>query len=288
MAVADGMGIAIFEDIQIWSLSFKMRSDALSRACGTVLSVISRPSTAGRLLISSRVIVHRNVESNKQRNTSKTLSEENGRAKPSQLDSNDADEEHEEGTEEEQERDRSRHPEDFDDGDAFMQKMRQQMLNKKKALEKSSSSHANSSSKASSHHSHRNESSGRKRRSRGNESEDSLDSTGEDETRHPTRKGGRSKGGEPVSKAGKGDKEQEQEQQDEDETEREKARRKAIKERAKEYEALRAELKAKHRAAKIMTGDEREKYDAVSFTGKVSKECTRLISQLLRHPCSAR
>lgn len=53
----------------------------------------------------------------------------------------------------------------------------------------------------------------------------------------------------------------------EDQSEREKERRKAIKERAKEFETLRAELKAKHRAAKVMTGDERAKYDAVSSCG---------------------
>lgn len=49
-----------------------------------------------------------------------------------------------------------------------------------------------------------------------------------------------------------------------DETDREKERRKAIRERAKEYEALREGLKAKHRAVRVMTGEERVKYDAVS------------------------
>lgn len=50
-----------------------------------------------------------------------------------------------------------------------------------------------------------------------------------------------------------------------DDTEKEKARKKAIKERAREYETLREELKSKHRAARVMTGQERVKYDAVSF-----------------------
>lgn len=49
-----------------------------------------------------------------------------------------------------------------------------------------------------------------------------------------------------------------------DDTDREKETRKAIRERAKEYESLREELKAKHRAVKVMTGEERIKYDAVS------------------------
>lgn len=53
--------------------------------------------------------------------------------------------------------------------------------------------------------------------------------------------------------------------EEDDETDKEKARRKAIKERAREYESLREELKAKHRAARVMTGAERAKYDAVSY-----------------------
>ncbi|CAM9619133.1 unnamed protein product, partial [Scytosiphon promiscuus] len=102
------------------------------------------------------------------------------------------------------------HPEGFDDGDAFMQKMRQRMMEKRKALEKSKSS----------------------------------DKRG--------KKNGGGYGGDTGWAAGDAD----------DETEKEKARRKAIKERAKEFESLREEMKAKHRAARVMTGEERTKYDA--------------------------
>lgn len=124
------------------------------------------------------------------------------------------------------------HPENFDDGDAFMQKMRRQMLQKKKALESSSAPS----------------------RTEHSSQDDQLDFEAEADEEEEGEGGSKEKEGTGWN-AGDAD----------DETDKEKARRKAIKERAKEYEALREELKSKHRAARVMTGEERAKYDAVRF-----------------------
>lgn len=123
--------------------------------------------------------------------------------------------------------DGSRHPKGFDDGDAFMQKMRQQMMEKRKALE---------------------------RKSEGG-GDNHVDFEAEEEEEDA--QGGKEGEGDKGTGWGAGDAN--------DDTEKEKARKKAIKERAKEYETLREELKSKHRAARVMTGQERVKYDAVRF-----------------------
>ncbi|CAM9249133.1 unnamed protein product [Choristocarpus tenellus] len=111
-----------------------------------------------------------------------------------------------------------KHPKGFDDGEAFMEKMRQQMKERqKRALAKGNNLAAAATIAV---------------------DEDGVDFEGEGE------------GGEGPGFG-----------VHEDATEREKAKRKAIKEKASEYEALREELKAKHRAARVMTGEERIKYD---------------------------
>lgn len=118
-----------------------------------------------------------------------------------------------------------RHPKGFDDGDAFMKKMRKQMMEKRRALEKKAADGDN-------HH---------------------VDFEADKEEEEEGAGGG---GDEGTGWKGGGAN---------DDTEKEKARKKAIKERAKEYETLREELKSKHRAARVMTGQERVTYDAVSF-----------------------
>lgn len=110
-----------------------------------------------------------------------------------------------------------------------MQKMRQQMMEKRKALE---------------------------RKSEGG-GDNHVDFEAEEEEEEEDAQGGKEGEGDKGTGWGAGDAN--------DDTEKEKARKKAIKERAKEYETLREELKSKHRAARVMTGQERVKYDAVSF-----------------------
>ncbi|CAB1109036.1 unnamed protein product [Ectocarpus sp. CCAP 1310/34] len=119
------------------------------------------------------------------------------------------------------------HPEPLDDGDAFMQKMRQKMMDKRKALEKSKDG--------------------------GDNDDNPLDFEPEEEEEEEEKKEAEGSGATGAGWRG-GDAD--------DETDKEKARRKAIKQRAKEYESLREEMKAKHRAARVMTGEERAKYDA--------------------------
>lgn len=131
-----------------------------------------------------------------------------------------------------------RHPEGFDDGDAFMQKMRRQMMEKKRALEKSLAS---------------------KGASGGDEAD--VDFEPEEEEDEEEGEGGGEQGA--GWRAGDAN----------DETEKEKTRRKTIKARAKEFEALREDLKSKHRAARVMTGQERAKYDAVSYLLPTQMRC---------------
>ncbi len=137
------------------------------------------------------------------------------------------------------------HPEGFDDGDAFMQKMRQKMMEKRKALEKSKTS---TSSPADG------------KGGRGDDDDDAVDfEPEEEEEEEKEQAGAKVQGGDTEGEGGTGWRAGDAD----DETDKEKTSRKAIKERAKEYEALREEMKAKHRAARVMTGEERAKYDAV-------------------------
>eukprot|EP00752_Nemacystus_decipiens_P004159 g3805.t1 len=136
------------------------------------------------------------------------------------------------------------HPDGFDDGAAFMQKMRQKMVEKRKALEKSKTVASSAAA----------ENGGG-----GDDHDDGVDfepeEEEEEEVEEEERKEDRGRALEEGGtgwRAGEGD----------DETDKEKARRKAIKARAKEYESLREEMKAKHRAARVMTGQERATYDA--------------------------
>eukprot|EP00903_Cladosiphon_okamuranus_P012065 g11326.t2 len=145
------------------------------------------------------------------------------------------------------------HPEGFDDGDAFMQKMRQKMMEKRKALEKSKTAPAPGPAPAPAPA----ENGGGGDKDNDNDNDDDNDDDDavdfepeEEEERKEEREGEAGKGG--TGWAGDAD----------HETDTEKARRKAIKARAKEYESLREEMKAKHRAARVMTGQERIAYDA--------------------------
>lgn len=138
------------------------------------------------------------------------------------------------------------HPEGFDDGDAFMQKMRRQMMEKRKAMETS-----------------RETSSGRDSNDTGLKGgPNGFKGVGDGD-----KEAKESRGKKKAAAVGDGDDEGDDRPvgwRADDETDREKERRKAIRERAKEYEALREELKAKHRAVRVMTGEERIKYDSVS------------------------
>ncbi|CAN0350046.1 unnamed protein product, partial [Ectocarpus fasciculatus] len=144
------------------------------------------------------------------------------------------------------------HPEgDLDDGDAFMQKMRQKMMDKRKALEKSKTAFVQAAAAA-----------------------DGGDNDGDDDPLdfEPDEEEEEEEEEEKKEEDGSGEKQKEERSgatgtgwrggDADDETDKEKARRKAIKQRAKEYESLREEMKAKHRAARVMTGEERAKYDA--------------------------
>jgi len=141
------------------------------------------------------------------------------------------------------------HPKGFDDGDAFMQKMRKKMMEKRQALEKSKSSTASSAAD--------------RKDGRGDDNDDAVDfepeEEEEEEEEEKEKAGAKAQGGGAEGEGGTGWRAGDAD----DETDKEKTRRKAIKERAKEYEALREEMKAKHRAARVMTGEERAKYDAV-------------------------
>ena len=140
--------------------------------------------------------------------------------------------------EEEEEEVARRQPNDGGDGDAFMQKMRRQMMEKRKAVETSKGASGKDRGGV--------KGAGRGEEPVDEERDETDGAKGGDE--------GYAGGGEATGwRAGDSD----------DETDREKARRKAIKERAKEYEALREELKSKHRATRVMTGEERVKYDEV-------------------------
>lgn len=117
-----------------------------------------------------------------------------------------------------------------------MQKMRRQMMEKRKAMETS-----------------RDTSSG------GDSNGTSLNDVGDGD-----KKAKEGRGKKKAAAVGDGDDDRMAGWRADDDTDREKETRKAIRERAKEYESLREELKAKHRAVKVMTGEERIKYDAVS------------------------
>ncbi|CAM9717743.1 unnamed protein product, partial [Ectocarpus sp. 13 AM-2016] len=138
------------------------------------------------------------------------------------------------------------HPEPLDDGDAFMRKMRQKMMDKRKALEKSKAAVVPAAATNGGDN---------------DEDDDPFDfepeeeeaEEEEEEEEEEEKKEAEGRGATGAGWRG-GDAD--------DETDKEKARRKAIKQRAKEYEALREEMKAKHRAARVMTGEERAKYDA--------------------------
>lgn len=120
--------------------------------------------------------------------------------------------------------------------------MRQKMLEKRKALEKSKTVTASAAA----------ENGGG-----GDDHDDAVDFEPEEEEEEKEEEEGKEGAeGEGGTGWGAGDAD--------DETDKEKGRRKAIKARAKEYESLREEMKAKHRAARVMTGQERATYDAVS------------------------
>lgn len=147
-----------------------------------------------------------------------------------------------------------RHPEGFDDGDAFMEKMRQKMMEKRNKLEKDKKNASSASSSANA----------KALKGGPGDAEPSEELAFERDDEEEQDKDN------PKDEVGGGGSKTEG-WAAEDETGKEKARRKAIKARAKEYEALREELKMKHRAARVMTGEERATYDAVRVRLVVKK-----------------